>query len=89
MRDAEFESLQKKFQNLRKEILITHKLEKNRFEGKHTTGCGTFKSDLNQSSRSIFNLRTPLTSRPGTAAGERSLLSISSMKNLNPSKSDS
>ena len=83
MRALEYESLVKKYQNVRKEMLIAHKLERNRFEGKHTTGCGTFKTDLNQSSRAIFNLRTPGSSRPATAAENRSLLSVQSMKNFN------
>lgn len=82
MRSAEYESLLKKYQNLRKEIVITHKLEQNRFEGKHTTGCGTTRIDLNQSSRAIFNLRTPMSSRPATAAGDRSMMGSSSLKNL-------
>ena len=82
LRAVEFESIVKKYQNLRKEIAISHKLERNRFEGKHTTGCGTFKTDLNQTSRAIFNMRTPASSRPGTAADNRSMLSVRSMKNL-------
>lgn len=82
MKEAELDGLVKKYQNLRKEIVITHKLEKNRLEGKHTTGCGTFRQDLNQSSRAIFNLKTPMGSRPATAAGDRSLMSNQSMKSL-------
>ena len=83
LRGIEYENLVKKYQNFRKEMLIAHKLERNRFEGKHTTGCGTFKTDLNQSSRAIFNLRTPNSSRPATAAENRSLISVQSMKNFN------
>jgi hypothetical protein len=82
MKVIEHENIIKKYQNLRKEIVTTHNLEKNRFEGKHTTGCGTFKTDPNQSSRAIFNLKTPMTSRPGTAVGDRSLNAAHSMKNL-------
>ena len=82
LRAVEFESIVKKYQNLRKEMAISHKLERNRFEGKHTTGCGTFKTDLNQTSRAIFNMRSQAGSRPGTAAGSRSMVSARSMKNL-------
>ena len=56
---AKLESLLKKYQNLRKEIKIAHKLEKNRLDGKHTTGSGIFKSDITQSSRAIFNPKVP------------------------------
>ncbi|OMJ68847.1 hypothetical protein SteCoe_33584 [Stentor coeruleus] len=80
MRNAEYESLIKKYQNLRKELVITQKLERNRFEGKHTTGCGTMNIDLNQSSRAMF--RTPMSSRPATAIGDRSLTASLSVKNL-------
>lgn len=82
MRAVEYENIVKKYQNLKKELLLTHKLEKNRFEGKHTTGCGTSKLDLNQSSRMIFNLRTPASSRPGTSADHRGLLSSASVKSF-------
>ena len=82
MRAIEYENIVKKYQNLKKEMLLTHKLEKNRFEGKHTTGCGTSKLDLNQSSRMIFNLRTPASSRPGTSADHRGLLSSASVKSF-------
>jgi hypothetical protein len=78
MRAVEYEGIVKKYQNLRKEMKITHNLEKNRFEGKHTTGCGTFKTDLNQSSRAIFNVRAY---RPGTSEG-RSLISNASIKSF-------
>jgi hypothetical protein len=54
-RAAKTESLIKKYQNLQKEIKISHKLEKNRFDGKHTTGSGIFKSDITASSRAIFS----------------------------------
>ena len=80
MRAVEYDSLIKKYQNLKKELAITHKLEQNRFEGKHTTGCGTSKTDFNQSSRAIF--RTPFSSRPATAADNRSLMMNPSAKNL-------
>lgn len=87
MRASEYESIVKKYQNVRKEMAIAHKLERNRFEGKHTTGCGTFKTDLNQSSRAIFNLRTPISSRPATAAENRSMMSVKSVRDLtSPSK---
>ena len=82
MKVNEMEGIVKKYQNLRKEMKITHKLEKNRFDGKHTTGCGTSRLDLNQSSRAIFNLRTPASSRPGTSADNRGLMSSVSLKNL-------
>lgn len=59
---AKLESLIKKYQNLRKEIKIAHKLEKNRLDGRHTTGSGIFKSDITASSRAIFS--------PKTAGGE-------------------
>ena len=49
------ESLLKKYQNLRKEIKIAHKLEKNRLDGRHTTGSGIFKDSVNASSRAIFS----------------------------------
>jgi hypothetical protein len=62
---AKLESLIKKYQNLRKEIKIAHKLEKNRFDGKHTTGSGIFKSDITASSRAIFSPK-----KPRTAEGE-------------------
>ena len=54
-RAAKLESLIKKYQNLRKEIKIAHKLERNRLDGKHTTGSGIFKSDITASSRAIFS----------------------------------
>ena len=79
IRAVEYEGIVKKYQNLRKEIKITHKLERNKFEGKHTTGCGTAKSDLNQSSRAIFNLRA---SRPQTANENRSMFSSVSVKSF-------
>jgi hypothetical protein len=82
MKANEIEGIVKKYQNLRKEMKITHKLEKNRFDGKHTTGCGTSRLDLNQSSRAIFNLRTPASSRPATSAGDRGLMTSVSLKNL-------
>jgi hypothetical protein len=82
MKVTELEAIMKKYQNLRKEMKITHKLEKNRFDGKHTTGCGTSRLDLNQSSRAIFNLRTPASSRPATAAENRPLMSSVSLKSL-------
>ena len=55
---AKLESLLKKYQNLRNEVKISHKLEKNRFDGKHTTGSGVFKSDITASSRKIFSPKT-------------------------------
>ena len=57
---SKLESLIKKYQNLRKEIKIAHKLEKNRLDGKHTTGSGIFKSDITLSSRAIFSPKTAL-----------------------------
>jgi hypothetical protein len=54
-RAVRLESLLKKYQNLRKEIKIAHKLEKNRVEGRHTTGSGIFKDSVNSSSRAIFS----------------------------------
>ena len=57
---AKLESLLKKYQNFRNEVKISHKLEKNRFDGKHTTGSGTFKSDIHASSRKIFNPKTAI-----------------------------
>ena len=59
-RASNLESLVKKYQNLRKEIKIAHKLEKNRLDGKHTTGSGIFKSDITVSSRTIFSPKTKL-----------------------------
>ena len=82
MKVNEMEGIVKKYQNLRKELKITHKLEKNRFDGKHTTGCGTSRLDLNQSSRAIFNMRTPASSRPGTSAGDRGLMTSVSLKSF-------
>lgn len=66
-RAAKLESLIKKYQNLRKEIKIAHKLEKNRLDGKHTTGSGIFKSDITVSSRAIFS---PKLAGKEEAAGE-------------------
>lgn len=66
-RAAKLESLIKKYQNLRKEIKIAHKLEKNRLDGKHTTGSGIFKSDITASSRAIFS---PKVTAKEEAAGE-------------------
>lgn len=56
---ARLESLLKKYQNLRKEAKIAHKLEKNRAEGRHTTGSGIFKDSVNSSSRAIFSPKVP------------------------------
>ena len=75
LRAVEYDSLIKKYQNFKKELVITHKLEQNRFDGKHTTGCGVTGIDLNQSSRAIF--RTPYSSRPGTVADSRSFMAKS------------
>ena len=57
-RAAELESLVKKYQNIKKEMKIAHKLEMNRFNGLHTTGSGTFKSDFSISARVIFTSRS-------------------------------
>ena len=62
---AKLESLIKKYQNLRKEIKIAHKLEKNRLDGKHTTGSGIFKSDITASSRTIFSPKANLKAEEG------------------------
>jgi hypothetical protein len=64
---AKLESLLKKYQNLRKEIKIAHKLEKNRLDGKHTTGSGIFKSDITMSSRAIFSPKVNNAAEEGEA----------------------
>ena len=56
-RASELESLIKKYQNIQKEMKIAHKLETNRFGGKHTTGSGLFKTDITASTRQIFTTK--------------------------------
>lgn len=56
-RAAELESLIKKYQNIQKEMKIAHRVEANRFSGKHTTGSGLFKTDITASTRQIFNTK--------------------------------
>jgi len=58
-KSARLESLLKKYQNLRNEVKIAHKLEKNRSDGKHTTGSGIFKDSVKASSRAIFSPKVP------------------------------
>lgn len=66
-RAQEMESLLKRYQNLKKEMQNSHRLEKNRFDGKHTTGSGIFKSEV-AGSKSLFSPRNTFAARPGSAS---------------------
>ncbi|CAG9323709.1 unnamed protein product [Blepharisma stoltei] len=67
LRAAEMESLLKRYQNLKAEQKNAHKLQKNRFYGKHTTGSGLYKTENTASSKVLFTPRAQL-NRPSTAA---------------------
>lgn len=67
-RAVEMESLLKRYQNLKLELKNAHKLQKNRFDGKHTTGSGIFKNENTSSAKSLFTPRSTLVVRPGTAS---------------------
>ena len=54
-RGVEMESFIKKFQNVKKELEVSHRVEVNKFEGKHTTGSGIFKTDANIANKLIFS----------------------------------
>ena len=51
------ETFIKKFQNVKKELEVSHKVEKNKFEGKHTTGSGIFKTDASIANKLIISAR--------------------------------
>lgn len=67
-RAAELESLIKKYQNVKKEMKIGHKLEANRLGGLHTTGSGLFKSDFTESARQIFKIKRATSEPAGIKA---------------------
>ncbi|CAG9314818.1 unnamed protein product [Blepharisma stoltei] len=67
LRASEMESLLKRYQNLKAEQKNNHKLQKNRFYGKHTTGSGLYKTENTASSKVLFSPRAQL-NRPSTAA---------------------
>ena len=52
-RGYEMECFVKKYQNIKKEIEIAHRVERNKFEGKHTTGSGIYKTDANLASKLV------------------------------------
>ena len=54
-RGIEMECFIKKFQNVKKELEVSHKVEQNKFEGRHTTGSGIFKTDANIASKLVYS----------------------------------
>ena len=77
-RAAELESLIKKYQNIQKEMKIAHKLESNRFGGKHTTGSGLFKTDMTASTRQIFTTKVKRGQSEGNIVPEGGEVEVSS-----------
>ncbi|CAG9329840.1 unnamed protein product [Blepharisma stoltei] len=59
---VEMESLLKKYQNIKKEMQNAHRREKNRFDGKHTTGSGIFISETT-GTKSVFSGRATFSGR--------------------------
>lgn len=52
-RAVEMEQFIKKYQNIKKELEVSHKVEVNKFEGKHTTGSGIYKTDASIANKLI------------------------------------
>ena len=57
------EAFIKRFQNIKKEIEIAHRVEWNKFEGKHTTGSGVYKEDAHFASKLIHSPTSSLSNR--------------------------
>ena len=63
-RGYEMECFVKKYQNIKKEIDIAHRVERNKFEGKHTTGSGIYKTDANLASKLVNSPSKTFAKRP-------------------------
>lgn len=54
-RAVEMEYFIKRYQNIKKELEVSHRVEVNKFEGRHTTGSGIYKADASIANKLIHS----------------------------------